>query len=419
MVVLDIVRRDLLRYWRNPIRTALLFAVPLVMAGVFALAFGGGGGDQITIKVLLFDEDDSLLSRLLEGAGDSSRADQKLEVVLVGEEGYEMMESGEASALIHLPEGFMADYLDGKPTTIGVVKNPSERFLPKIVDEGVRIGAVGLSEASQVFRAELAQMGDFAREEKFPADLAVAGLSAGVNHNLRGLERFLFPPVVTLESVSLRPKGGEEEEEEEGSGFNILAYVLPGFSIMGILFLAQSATRDILRDRESGLLRHLLTAPVSVNDYLGGKCLSVFAVTILGFALFVLIGIAAGIHWGPATAVVPLMLASALATAGLLILIMSLVGSERQGDTLTTMIIIVSSMLGGAFLPVSQMPAFIKPISAATLVYWSTEGFSKLIIHGGGLADIVLNLTVLTVVGLVLMIIGALILKRKIERGTV
>ena len=416
MVVFDILRRDLLRYWRNPIRTALLFAVPLVMAGVFALAFGGGDGDQITITVLLFDEDDSLLSRLLEGAGDSSRSGQKLEVVPVGEEGYEMMERGEASALVHLPEGFTADYLDGNPTTIGVVKNPSERFLPKIVDEGVRIGAVGLSEVSQVFRAELAQMGDFAREKEFPADLAVANLSAGVNQNLRGLERFLFPPVVTLESVSLRPERGEEEEDD---GFNILAYVLPGFSIMGILFLAQSATRDILRDRESGLLRHLLTAPVSVNDYLGGKCLSVFAVTILGFTLFVLIGIAAGIHWGPAPAVVALMLASALATAGLLILIMSLVGSERQGDALTTMVIIVSSMLGGAFIPVSQMPSFLKPISASTLVYWSTEGFSKLIIDGGGLADIVPNLAVLTVVGLILMLIGALVLKRKIERGAV
>ncbi len=416
MVALKIVRRDLLRYWRNPIRTALLFAVPLVMAGVFALAFGGGGGDEITITVLLFDEDDSLLSRLLEGAGDSSRSGQKLEVVAVGEEGYEMMERGEASALIHLPEGFTTDYLDGKPTIIGVVKNPSERYLPKIVDEGVRIGAVGLSEASRVFRAELTQMAELGRDQRFPTDLAVAGLSAGVNRKLRGLERFLFPPVVTLETVSLRPEG---EEEDEGGGFKILAYVLPGFSIMGILFLAQSATRDILRDRESGLLRHLLTAPVSVNDYLGGKCLSVFAVTTLGFTLFVLIGIAAGVHWGPAPAVVALMLASSLAAAGLLIVIMSLVGSERQGDTLTTIVIIVSSMLGGAFMPVSQMPSFIKPISAATLVYWSTEGFTKLILHGGGLGNIVLNLAVLTVVGLILMFLGALLLKRKIERGAV
>jgi hypothetical protein len=67
----------------------------------------------------------------------------------------------------------------------------------------------------------------------------------------------------------------------------------------------------------------------------------------------------------------------------------------------------------------SQMPSFIKPISAATLVYWSTEGFAKLIVHDGGLGDIILNLTVLVVAGAALMLTGALVLKRKIERGTV
>ena len=40
-------------------------------------------------------------------------------------------------------------------------------------------------------------------------------------------------------------------------------------------------------------------------------------------------------------------------------LITSFVGSERQGDTLTTIVIMVSSMLGGAFVPISQMPKFL------------------------------------------------------------
>lgn len=415
MAPLQILRRDLTRYWRNPLRTAMLFSIPLIMSAVFALAFGGGGTDAISIKVLLFDEDDSLLSTLLEGAAGSAQMDQNLEVVPVGEEGYEMMERGEASALIHLPEGFTADYLDGNPTTIRVVKNPSERFLPMVVDEGVRIGAVGLSEASRVFRPELQQISGFTNQGGFPADLAVAGLSTGINHKLSGLEQYLFPPIVDLENVTLRREGPDEETQ----GLNILAYVLPGFSMMGILFLAQSATRDILLDRESGLLRHLLTAPVSPTDYLAGKCLSVFAVTALGFLLLVMIGIAAGVRWGPPLAVAALVVASALAAGGLLLLIMSIVGSEQQGNTLTTIVIIVSSMLGGAFMPISQMPAFIKPISAATIVYWSTEGFTKLIVHGRGFVAIIPNLIVLTAVGLALMLIGALVLKRKIERGVV
>ncbi len=142
MAALAIVRRDLIRYLRNPVRTAMLFAVPLMLSGIFALVFGGGGADQISIKVLLFDEDDSLLSKLLEGAGGSSEMDQQLDFIPVGEEGYEMMERGEASALIHLPKGFSSDYLAGRPTTIEVVKNPSERFLPRVVDEGVILGAV-------------------------------------------------------------------------------------------------------------------------------------------------------------------------------------------------------------------------------------------------------------------------------------
>ena len=67
---------------------------------------------------------------------------------------------------------------------------------------------------------------------------------------------------------------------------------------MGILFLAQSATRDILRDREQGLVRHLLTAPVSTADYVRGKGLSVLLVTTAGFAVLVAIGLAAGVRWG-------------------------------------------------------------------------------------------------------------------------
>jgi ABC-type multidrug transport system permease subunit len=55
-------------------------------------------------------------------------------------------------------------------------------------------------------------------------------------------------------------------------------------------------------------------------------------------------------------------------------------------------------------------------VSAATIVYWATEGFTKLITHGQGLADIMPNVIVLTVVGVLFMVVGATLLKRKIER---
>lgn len=415
MAALAIVRRDLVRYFRNPVRTAMLFAIPLMLSGIFALVFGGGGTDQISIRVLLFDEDDSLLTKLLEGAGGSSEVDQKLEIVPVGVEGYEMMDRGEASALIHLPKDFTSDYLAGRPTTIEVVKNPSERFLPKVVDEGVGIGGVALSAASRVFRSELEQISGFVETDAFPEDLAVAAVSTGFNQKLKNLERFLLPPVVDLETLTVK----EEAQDEDAPELNILAYFLPGFSVMGILFLAQSATRDILRDREQGLVRHLLTAPVSTADYVRGKSMSVLLVTVAGFTVLVGIGAGAGVRWGFAPAAAAMVVASAIMASGVLMLITSVVGSERQGDTLTTIVIMVFSMLGGAFVPISQMPAFVRPIAASTPVFWSVEGFSKLTIGGGGFAEVALHLAVLVGVGSLCMLVGSSLLRRRFERGVV
>jgi len=341
--------------------------------------------------------------------------DQRLEIVPVGDEGYEMMDRGEASALVHFPKGFTSDYLAGLPTTIEVVKNPSERFLPKVVDEGVVLGAVALSAGSRVFRNELEQIGSFVGIDSAPSDIAVASVSTGFNRKLRSAGRFLMPPVVELETLTLQ----DETTDEAAPEFNILAYFLPGFSVMGILFLAQSATRDILRDREQGLVRHLLTAPVSTADYVRGKGLSVLLVTTAGFAILVAIGLAAGVRWGYAPAAAAMVVASAVMASGVLMLITSFVGSERQGDTLTTIVIMVSSMLGGAFVPISQMPKFLLPVASSSPVYWSIDGFSKLTIGGGGFPEIAANLAVLLGIGGLCIAVGSRLLQRKLERGGV
>jgi len=414
MAALAILSRDLNRYRRNPVRTALLFAMPLVMAAIFALVFGGGGVEDISIKVLLWDEDDSLISLLATGAADAGGKDERLDIVDVDHEGLAMMDRGKASALVHIPVGFTDDFLDGKPTTIEVVKNPSERFLPQVVEEGVGIGAAILSVASEVLRPELEQIKSLKDLDGFPADAAIGGLSSDVNARLRGLKGVLFPPLIDFEAVTLSA-AGEEAIEDVG----ILSFFLPGLAVMGVLFLAQSATRDILRDRESGLLRHLLTAPVSAADYLLGKCLSVIIVTSIGLGLLIAIGAVMGVAWGPPLPTAVLVLATALAASGTLMLIMSLVGSERQGDAITTIVIIVWSMLGGAFLPIDQMPGFLKPLSATTPVYWSTDAFNSLVLRGGGLADITPNLAVLFGAGALLLVAGVVVLGRRIRRGVV
>jgi len=418
MAAFQILRRDLLRYLRNPGRIALLFAIPLMMAAIFALVFGGrGDGVGITIRVLLWDEDDSLLGRLLQGAGDRPESEGRLEVVPVGPEGVEMMNRGDASALVHLPKGLTRAVIDGTPTAIEVVKNPAQRFLPLVVEEGVVLGATVLSAGSRALRPELDVISSFLDADGAPEDAAVGSLSASFNRRLKQFDMYVFPPVVTLEAVDV---GAAQDGEESGKKLQgvtaVLSVVLPGFAILGVLFLAQSATRDMLHDRETGVVRQLLTAPVTPASYLVGKCLSVLVVSAAGLGLLVAAGVAAGVAWGPPLAVAAVVVASAVAASGTLLLVMSVVGSERQGDVLATIVIMSWCMLGGAFVPLSQMPPFLIPIARTTLVYWAISAFSALI-AGGGIADILPNLAVLAGGGALGIAIGAAVMGRRLARG--
>jgi len=415
MAALAILRRDLLRMVRSPGRTALLFAVPLALAAIFALVFGGGGPRGIVIRVLLWNQDDGLLSRLVSAAASRGpEEDAHLEVVEVGEEGLAAMDRGEASALVHLPPHFTKDFLEGRPARVEVVKNPSQSFLPTVVEEGVGIGASALSAASRALRPELAEIAAMSEGTSPPPLDDVTGLSAAIYHRSEELGRFVLPPVIGLETVTAEAPEAEQTATREVS---ILGVFLPGLAVMGALFLAQAATRDILRDREAGRLRHLLTAPVSVADYLAGKCISVVVVTGLGLALLIGVGAAAGVSWGAPVALAAMVAASALAAGGTLMLLISLVTTERQGDALGTIVIMVWSMVGGVFVPLDSIPAWLRPLSRSTLVYWATDGLNALVQRGAGLAEVAINLAVLTGSGMLLLALGVVLLRRRIARG--
>ncbi len=415
MAAIAILRRDLLRMVRSPGRTALLFAVPLVMAAMFSLVFGGSGPRDIVIRVLLWNEDDGLLSRLLAGAGSSGQeGPARLEVVEVGEEGLAAMDRGEASALVHLPKDFTKDFLEGRPTRVEVVKNPAQSFLPGVVEEGAGVAASALSAASRALRPELDQIAAMSEDDRGPSLETVTAMSTAFYHWIDGAGRYVFPPVIGLESVTA---ASHEPAAASVRDVSVLGFFLPGLAVMGALFLAQAATRDILRDREAGRLRHLLTAPVTVADYLAGKCLSVVVTTGLGLALLIGLGAVAGIAWGSAAALAALIAATAIAAGGTLLLLTSLVGSERQGDALGTIVIIVWSMLGGAFAPVDQIPAWMRPLSRSTLVYWATDGFNAMVQRGAGLAEVAPNLAVLVVAGSLMLAVGVVVLRRRIAAG--
>lgn len=411
-----IVRRDFLRLLRSPVRTALLFSVPLLMALLMAFAFGGSGPSQVTLEVLVWDEDDTLLTRLLRGV---ANGDGRLAMTFVGEDGPARMDRGEASALLHIPAGFTADYLAGRPTTLNLIQNPAERFLPRVAEEGARLGTVVLDGVSRVFRRELESIGQLADRDSAPNPEEAAALAAGITATAQRAAGVVFPPAIRLETVERSAEEAAEPSSGGSSTAAILAIVFPGLAVLGVLFLTQATTRDVAQERSSGQLQTLLAAPLDTRDYLAGKLVSVVTVTVAGFLLLVAIGLAMGIRWGPPLAVLSVVVATALAASGILLVISSLGTSERAQDTLATLVIMVGSLVGGSFVPQSQLPDFLRPIGRLSVNHWAVDAFNTLIHRDGGLADILVHLGILGGGGLLLLTIAARRLHVNLRSGAV
>jgi ABC-2 type transport system permease protein len=69
-------------------------------------------------------------------------------------------------------------------------------------------------------------------------------------------------------------------------------------------------------------------------------------------------------------------------------------------------LVMVMSLIGGSFMPVSQMPEFLRSLAPYTINYWGIQGFTDLTVRGARTGDILLEASVLLAIGAVTSIIG-------------
>ena len=93
-----------------------------------------GGGPMGTL--LIADMDDTLVSGLVAGAFSQDELADLIGVQQVSvEEGASMIEAGEASGFLTIPEGFQDAFLNDTPVTLTLKTNPSQTILPGIIED--------------------------------------------------------------------------------------------------------------------------------------------------------------------------------------------------------------------------------------------------------------------------------------------
>jgi len=360
--LVEAVRKDVRRRLRDPAALAIWLGIPVVL-GTLITAVSSGGGAQLRAEVLVVDQDDSFASQLLLGVFQQGPAEGLFaarEVEL--EDGRALLDDGQASALLVIPEGFAEALLLEQPATLQLVTNPAQRILPGLVEETLRAVCDLAFYAQRVLGAQVQRIRAISDEERGPTQAEVAAISVEVRDALERVEDLVFPPALELETAALEPDRAEPLQRP-----SVGRLILPGILLMALLFVAQGTSEDLWEERERGTLRRAACSPVPLPVWLFGKLLSAGAVMLAIALAAALIGVVA-LDLEPLRALVGAGWAAltASAFAVLMLLLQALAGSRRGGGVLGMLVLFPLLMLGGSFFPFAAMPAGLARIGRLT-----------------------------------------------------
>jgi ABC-type multidrug transport system permease subunit len=414
--ILILILKDLRRRLADPAGFLLNLSIPLAMAGMLALVFGGSaGGRQIApkLRLVVVDLDESPLSGILTGASQNPQAAERMEIRRAPnrEEGLRILRDEEYAAMLVIPKGFSQGLLGGEHVDLDLIKNPSQNIMPVVAQQGAEVVALYLSAGARVLGDEAPRLSKLMVDGKGWNDtVGLAAMLATLYSRVDAAGNLLFPPIIEVNEQT-------DKKQDAGGGLSWMSWMFPGMVVMGLLFTSLTQMRDLLRERDAGTLRRQLASPLGAGQIILAKVLSVAAVVAVALALLMTIGgFALGIRWGDPFLLAAVSALLVMAVTGFAAMVFALVRTERQGDAFGGVLTMLMSMLGGAFVPPQILPEWLRGVSYFTVNHWG-NGALRALATGGSLAQAAPFMAALAAMGVVFTGLGMVLLGRRHMKG--
>lgn len=383
--IVAIATVELRRFLRDKSNIFFVFIFPLMLILLLGSQFGAGSGQpRVTI------------------AGPGSTLAQALTAEL-GSAGVDVTASGEDAARADLSRGRtdVGVFLDGadavafdagRPAELDVVMASQSSAQAVLQQVRTAVQAVG-RERSQL--AALTGAGVPEEQARLALDQATAQVAAP-----------------TVEIVDT----GDVVQEFRGLGkFDL------GASQQLLLFVFLSSltgAATLIQARRFGVVGRVMSAPVSSGQIVAGQALGRFAIAFVQGG-FIMVGTALlfGVDWGNLwlSALVLVLFCAVSAAAAMM------VGSVMDNDTAAAGVGVggglVLAGLGGCMVPPEFFPETLAAVSFATPHRWAYEALAAIQRHDGTLGDVLPELGVLAGMAAALLVLGAGLLRRSLNRA--
>ena len=223
----------------------------------------------------------------------------------------------------------------------------------------------------------------------------------------------------TLQEYNMHLSGGHRiigvnQVSTIGKKFNYIDFFVPG--MIGFTLMQTCIYGSIERNtkyRKDGILRKLLTMPVTRTEWILAKMLFMLFLSFVSTVAIIIVGI---LVWGMTVNINPIMIVIIIANSflfsGLGMVISRFVKEEETADMAGGAISFPMMFLAGTFFPMEQMPQFLQTFAHVLPLYYVNEGlrnamiqldFGKAAFNGG----------IVIIFALVFFIAGVLLTKWK------
>jgi len=407
----NLALKDIQQYFKDRTAVLLSLLLPIALMTIFALMYGGIGGSSESkpITLLFTDQDNTELSQEVYSTLDS--LDGLKLVSKSFPEAKKLIQKGKNASAFVLYKGFQDSVNSGQ-------KLPMELFYDEAKE--IEVGLLQQALWSNLFGITMkknikGKIDDWIVEKnpELSAD-EIDDIREQIAEQFDGFEK--SEDNSKLEEDSELPMTALVGEKKDGNLGLIQA--ISGVAIMMLLFSVSASGASLLTEKEEGTLRRLLVAPISPSNILYGKMLSTLFLAILQLTVMFLyswlvLGLDIFINL---PALILMILASAIACSSFGIFMASVCKSRKQVESLSTLVILVLSALGGSMMPLFIMPAIMQKIAVISVNYWAMDGFFDIFWRQLPIIDVLPNVLVLLGIGFGLTTISVISFRKTILR---
>lgn len=414
-----LIKKDIIRFWKDKPVVGLTFVVPAVLILIFGSIFGGSGTQSRgKINILFVNESNSLASKLIETKLDSSETLNP--VKYYSEEGssevkkydketaVSRIKKGDFPAAVVLPSDFFRD--TSSSLKFQFFYDPRNDIESAMIQGSLR--EIIMTQSSRLMPVLMNRQAD-----------AFLGSDSGMNfrNDMSAVvkEYFGFEAGDNLIGMQTEIDSSIFEEDTSGAGLgdmmqNLVKFqseqvvgeeianpgitrMVGGWAIMFLLFSITGAATSLFEEKQEGSLKRLLCMPVKRSEILWSKYLysmglGIVQLTVMFLFAWLVYGIDIFSNFFNLSIVI---IASAAAAVAFGMIITSFAKSLNQANGIATLIILVMSALGGSWFPIFLFPEWMQAIAKFTLTYWSVDAFQQVMWRQAGFGEIALHVFIL------------------------